>query len=118
MDAYMNPLPIGIPGELYIGGEGVARYVNRMTASRFIKNPHGMRLYRRGDIAKGSNGELEYVGRKDAQVKVRGHRIELGEIKSALQELSSVKEAVVIIVLISTVSTPFTHTRSYTETKR
>ncbi|QPK87040.1 amino acid adenylation domain-containing protein [Bacillus velezensis] len=102
MDAYMNPQPIGIPGELYIGGEGVARgYVNRndLTASRFITNPHitGMRLYRTGDIAKRlSNGELEYVGRKDAQVKVRGHRIELGEIKSALQELSFVKEAAVI----------------------
>lgn len=102
MDAYMNPQPIGIPGELYIGGEGVARgYVNRddLTASRFIPNPHvsGMRLYRTGDIAKRlSNGELEYVGRKDAQVKVRGHRIELGEIKSALQKLSFVKEAAVI----------------------
>ncbi|QBG56334.1 non-ribosomal peptide synthetase [Bacillus amyloliquefaciens] len=102
MDAYMNPQPIGIPGELYIGGEGVARgYVNRedLTASRFITNPHvsGMRLYRTGDIAKRlSNGELEYAGRKDAQVKVRGHRIELGEIKSALQELPFVKEAAVI----------------------
>ncbi|MBY8914908.1 amino acid adenylation domain-containing protein [Bacillus sp. YC2] len=102
MDAYMNPQPIGVPGELYIGGEGVARgYVNRdeLTASRFVSNPHvpGERLYRTGDIAKRlSNGELEYAGRKDAQVKVRGHRIELGEIKSALQELPFIKEAAVI----------------------
>ncbi|UOY89132.1 non-ribosomal peptide synthetase [Bacillus glycinifermentans] len=102
MDAYMNPQPAGVPGELYIGGEGVARgYVNRdeLTASRFIPNPYhpDERLYRTGDIVKWLPcGELEYLGRKDAQVKIRGHRIELGEIKAALQRLSPIKEAAVV----------------------
>ncbi|MCY8308650.1 amino acid adenylation domain-containing protein [Bacillus vallismortis] len=102
MDAYMNLQPIGVPGELYIGGEGVAQgYLNRddLTADRFMPNPYlpGDRLYRTGDLAKRlSNGELEYVGRIDAQVKVRGHRIELGEIQAALLQLPIVKEAAVI----------------------
>ncbi|MDW6053711.1 amino acid adenylation domain-containing protein [Bacillus paralicheniformis] len=101
-DAYMNLQPVGVPGELYIAGAGVARgYINReeLTASRFITNPYvgGQRLYRTGDIVKRMpNGELEYVGRKDAQVKIRGYRIELGEIRSALQELPPIKEAAVI----------------------
>lgn len=101
-DAYMNLQPVGVPGELYIAGEGVARgYINRdeLTGSRFIRNPYvqGQRLYRTGDIVKRlPNGELEYVGRKDAQVKIRGYRIELGEIRSALQDLPPVKEAAVI----------------------
>ncbi|MCY9264016.1 amino acid adenylation domain-containing protein [Bacillus haynesii] len=101
-DAYMNLQPVGVPGELYIAGAGVARgYINRdeLTASRFITNPYvrGQRLYRTGDIVRRlENGELEYVGRKDAQVKIRGHRIELGEIRSALQELPLIKEAAVI----------------------
>lgn len=98
----MNLQPVGVPGELYIAGAGVARgYINReeLTASRFITNPYveGQRLYRTGDIVKRMpNGELEYVGRKDAQVKIRGYRIELGEIRSALQELPPIKEAAVI----------------------
>ncbi|MCO4850613.1 non-ribosomal peptide synthetase [Bacillus vallismortis] len=102
MDAHMNLQPIGVPGELYIGGEGVARgYLNRdeLTADRFVPNPYlpGDRLYRTGDLAKRlSNGELEYVGRIDDQVKVRGHRIELGEIQAALLQHPIIKEAAVI----------------------
>ncbi|MGK9269330.1 amino acid adenylation domain-containing protein [Bacillus inaquosorum] len=102
MDAHMNLQPIGVPGEMYIGGEGVARgYLNRdeLTAYRFVPNPYlpGDRLYRTGDLAKRlSNGELEYLGRIDDQVKVRGHRIELGEIQSALLQLPAIKEAAVI----------------------
>ncbi|MFL6980100.1 amino acid adenylation domain-containing protein [Bacillus inaquosorum] len=102
MDAHMNLQPIGVPGEVYIGGEGVARgYLNRdeLTADRFVPNPYlpGDRLYRTGDLAKRlSNGELEYLGRTDDQVKVRGHRIELGEIQAALLQLPIVKEAAVI----------------------
>ncbi|MCY8377326.1 amino acid adenylation domain-containing protein [Bacillus inaquosorum] len=102
MDAHMNLQPIGVPGEMYIGGEGVARgYLNRdeLTADRFVPNPYlpGDRLYRTGDLAKRlSNGELEYLGRTDDQVKVRGHRIELGEIQAALLQLPIVKEAAVI----------------------
>ncbi|MGG1245361.1 amino acid adenylation domain-containing protein [Bacillus cabrialesii] len=102
MDAHMNLQPIGVPGELYIGGEGVARgYLNRveLTADRFVPNPYlpGDRLYRTGDLAKRlSNGELEYLGRIDDQVKVRGHRIELGEIQAALLQHPIMKEAAVI----------------------
>ncbi|MCB7153133.1 amino acid adenylation domain-containing protein [Bacillus stercoris] len=102
MDAHMNLLPIGVPGELYIGGEGVARgYLNRdeLTADRFVPNPYlpGDRLYRTGDLAKRlSNGELEYLGRIDDQVKVRGHRIELGEIQAALLQLPMIKETAVV----------------------
>ncbi|MBL3646967.1 non-ribosomal peptide synthetase [Bacillus sp. RHFS10] len=102
MDAHMNLQPIGVPGELYIGGEGVARgYFNRdeLTADRFVPNPYlpGDRLYRTGDLAKRlSTGELEYVSRIDGQVKVRGHRIELGEIQAALLQLPIIKEAAVI----------------------
>ncbi|MGP9039172.1 non-ribosomal peptide synthetase [Bacillus stercoris] len=102
MDAHMNLLPIGVPGELYIGGEGVARgYLNRdeLTADRFVPNPYlpGDRLYRTGDLAKRlSNGELEYLGRIDHQVKVRGHRIELGEIQAALLQLPMIKETAVV----------------------
>ncbi|PJH94193.1 non-ribosomal peptide synthetase [Bacillus sp. SN1] len=101
MDAHMNLQPIGVPGEMYIGGEGVARgYLNRdeLTADRFVPNPYlpGDRLYRTGDLAKRlSNGELEYLGRIDDQVKVRGHRIELGEIQAALLQLPIVKETAV-----------------------
>ncbi|MCY7965460.1 non-ribosomal peptide synthetase [Bacillus inaquosorum] len=102
MDAHMNLQPIGVPGEMYIGGEGVARgYLNRdeLTADRFVPNPYlpGDRLYRTGDLAKRlSNGELEYLGRIDDQIKVRGHRIELGEIQAALLQLPAIKEAAVI----------------------
>jgi amino acid adenylation domain-containing protein len=100
-----HPAPIGVPGELCIAGEGVARgYRGRpeLTAERFvtITLPNGRteRVYRTGDIARlRADGELEYVGRRDSQVKVRGHRIELGEIEAVLAQHEPVKECVVAV---------------------
>ncbi|HEX9984879.1 MAG TPA: non-ribosomal peptide synthase/polyketide synthase [Thermoanaerobaculia bacterium] len=95
-------LPIGVPGELYVGGAGLARgYLNKpeLTASRFIDNPFGGegRLYRTGDLVRYRlDLQLEYLGRIDDQVKIRGFRIELGEIKAQLLQHAGVKEALVI----------------------
>ncbi|MHC2831692.1 amino acid adenylation domain-containing protein [Bacillus sp. F9_6S_D1_P_5] len=102
LDSLMQPVPIGVIGELYIGGVGLARgYLNRpeLTSERFIPHPfkQGERLYRTGDLVKYlPDGNLEYIGRIDSQVKIRGFRIELGEIEAALLEHSSVKEVVVL----------------------
>ncbi len=104
LDAQQELLPIGVWGEFYVGGGGVARgYLNRpeLTAERFVPDPFnaraGARLYRTGDIGRYlANGELEYLGRADAQVKIRGHRIELGEVEVALHAHESVREAVVL----------------------
>jgi amino acid adenylation domain-containing protein len=101
LDARLEPLPVGVPGELWIGGEGVAiGYFERpeLTRERFVPNPFGPgRLYRTGDLARWSpQGLLELLGRVDFQVKIRGYRIELGEIESALRTASTVKDAVVV----------------------
>nr|BBH87141.1 hypothetical protein KTC_18920 [Thermosporothrix sp. COM3] len=103
LDSSLQPVPIGIPGDLYIGGDGLARgYLNRPdnTAERFIPSPFseepGARLYRTGDIARyREDGSLEYLGRADYQVKIRGFRIEPGEIESILTQHEAVQEAVV-----------------------
>ncbi len=101
LDEYLEPVPVGVPGELYVGGAGVTRgYLHhpRLTAERFIpdlfaKTPNS-RLYRSGDLARRLiNGELEYLGRSDQQVKIRGFRIELGEIEACLTSHPQVKAA-------------------------
>ncbi|ASA20601.1 non-ribosomal peptide synthetase [Paenibacillus donghaensis] len=102
MSDNMRLLPAGIVGELCIGGDGVCRgYLNRpaQTLDKFVDNPYqpGQRLYRSGDLAKLlPNGELEYCGRMDQQVKIRGHRIELSEVEHILHMHEEIKEAVVV----------------------
>jgi len=103
LDAHLSLAPVGVAGELFIGGEGLARgYWNRaaLSAERFIPNPFdstGGRLYRTGDLVRWrADGVLDYVGRADHQVKIRGHRIELGEIEARLLELPGVRESVVV----------------------
>ncbi|KAF1029537.1 MAG: Gramicidin S synthase 2 [Pseudomonas sp.] len=102
LDDQQRPVPVGVAGELYVGGSGVAwGYLNRpeMTAERFLDNPFGAgRLYRTGDLARWrADGTLDYLGRNDDQVKIRGVRIELGEIETRLASLPGVKEAVVLV---------------------
>ncbi|NEQ43671.1 MAG: amino acid adenylation domain-containing protein [Leptolyngbya sp. SIOISBB] len=105
LDAYLQPVPIGVAGELHIGGEGVAQgYWQRpdLTQARFIPNPCGThaaeRLYKTGDLARYlPNGNIEYLGRLDFQVKLRGFRIELGEIESAISQHPNIRETVVIV---------------------
>ncbi|MCI0624646.1 MAG: amino acid adenylation domain-containing protein [Acidobacteria bacterium] len=104
LDGRMQPVPLGVPGEIYVGGAGLARgYLNRaeLTAERFVPSPFSSRLdcclYRTGDLARFLPGrEIEYLGRIDHQVKIRGFRIELGEIESVLSKHSGVREAVVV----------------------
>jgi amino acid adenylation domain-containing protein len=105
LDPYLNPVPIGVPGELHIGGDGLARgYLNRpeLTAEKFIPNPFSAdpasRLYKTGDRARYlPDGNIEFLGRFDHQVKIRGFRIELGEIEAVLGRHPAVREAVVAV---------------------
>jgi len=104
LDSHQRPVPIGIPGDLYIGGSCLARgYLNRseLTMERFIPNPFGAsleaHLYKTGDLARYlPDGNIEFLGRVDHQVKIRGFRIELGEVEAILSEYSEICEAVVI----------------------
>ncbi|MGA2858804.1 MAG: amino acid adenylation domain-containing protein, partial [Candidatus Sulfotelmatobacter sp.] len=104
LDSKLQPVPIGVAGELHIGGIGLARgYLNRpeLTAEKFIADPFaqepGARLYKTGDLSRFlPDGSIEYLGRIDHQVKIRGFRIELGEIESVLRQHPAIKEAVVV----------------------
>ncbi len=102
LDARRQPVPIGVPGELYIGGDGLAcGYYRRpeLTAERFIDNPLGPgRLYKTGDLARRlADGNIEFIGRIDSQVKLRGFRIELGEIEAVLNRAPGVRESIVLL---------------------
>ncbi|KAJ1973366.1 hypothetical protein H4R34_005101 [Dimargaris verticillata] len=102
LDQYQRPVPIGAVGELYLGGPGVARgYLNRpeLTASKFIPNPFGPgRLFKSGDLARWlPGGEVECLGRQDDQVKLRGYRVELGEVTHALTQHPDVRQACVVM---------------------
>ncbi|MGY2402552.1 amino acid adenylation domain-containing protein [Pseudomonas sp. SDO5271_S396] len=102
LDEQQRPVPLGVAGELYVGGKGVARgYLNRpeLTAERFLRDPFNAgRMYRTGDLARWlPDGTLEYLGRNDDQVKIRGMRIELGEIETHLNQLPGLQEAVVLV---------------------
>ena len=104
LDQHGNPVPVGVPGELYIGGACLARgYLKRadLTAENFIPNPFsgepGARLYKTGDLARYlPDGNIEFLGRIDHQVKIRGFRIELGEIEAVLRQHPAVRETIVL----------------------
>lgn len=104
LDRHLQPVPLGVTGEIHVGGEGVARgYLKRadLTAARFIDDPFstrpGARLYKSGDLGRWlPDGNVEYVGRSDFQVKIRGFRIELGEIEARLSAYAGVREALVM----------------------
>jgi len=104
LDQYLKMCPIGVQGEIFIAGEGLARgYLKKpgLTAERFVPDPHasasGSRMYRTGDLARWlESGEIEYLGRNDSQIKLHGYRIELGEIEAALRSLPGVRDAVVL----------------------
>ncbi|SFW91480.1 Phosphopantetheine attachment site, partial [Pseudomonas sp. NFACC09-4] len=103
LDEHRQPVPLGVPGEIYIGGAGVARgYLNRddLTAERFLKDPFSLepnaRMYKTGDLGRYlPDGNIEYLGRNDDQVKIRGFRIELGEIEARLAQYPGLQETVV-----------------------
>jgi amino acid adenylation domain-containing protein len=103
LDEHLRPIPLGVPGELYVEGAGLARgYLNRpeLTAERFVENPFdpGARLYRTGDIGRWlEDGNLEFLGRADTQVKINGYRVELREIQQVMMNYRNVKDAVVLV---------------------
>jgi amino acid adenylation domain-containing protein len=105
LDAQLQPVPIGVAGELFIGGDGLARGYWKspdLTAEKFISNPFsaepGARLYRTGDLARwGEEGAINFIGRADTQVKLRGFRIELGEIENALRRQPAVRDCAVVM---------------------
>jgi amino acid adenylation domain-containing protein len=105
LDQYGHVLPVGVPGELFIGGDGLAReYLKhpKLTAEKFVPHPFsnepGARLYRTGDLVRYlSDGNIDFLGRMDQQVKIRGFRIELGEIEAVLNEHTAVRESVVLV---------------------
>lgn len=105
LDARLQPVPVGVPGDFYIGGDGLARgYLNRpeLTAEKFIHHPFsdkpGARLYKTGDLAKyKADGRIHFLGRSDHQIKIRGFRVELGEIEAVLVQHPSIREIVVIV---------------------
>jgi amino acid adenylation domain-containing protein len=127
LDANLEPVPTGVPGELYIGGDGVARgYRNRpaLSAEKFLANPFGGgRLYRTGDLVKYlPDGNLVYLGRLDDQVKIRGFRVELGEVEAVLTQHPAVQEAAVIadsqrLVAYVVSSAPASELRSFVSGK-
>jgi acyl carrier protein len=104
LDQHCQLVPAGVPGEMYVGGQGLARgYLNRpaLTAQRFIPDPFSTdpsaRLYRTGDLARHlPDGDIEYLGRLDHQVKIRGYRVELGEIEAVVSRHPAIREAVVL----------------------
>jgi len=104
LDRNLQPVPVGIPGEIHIGGPGVARgYLNHadLTEAKFVHDPFssdpGARLYKTGDLARYlEDGQIEFVGRRDFQVKIRGFRVELGEIEAALAKHPTVRECIVL----------------------
>jgi acyl carrier protein len=104
LDRHLNPVPIAVTGELYVGGDGLARgYLHRpeLTAEQFVPHPFsntpGARLYRTGDLARyRSDGTIDFLGRIDNQVKIRGFRIELGEIEAILSQHPQVRKSVVL----------------------
>jgi hypothetical protein len=106
LDGRLQPVPVGVPGELYIGGAGVARgYLNRpeLTAEKFVPDPFsgdepGARLYKTGDrVRRRADGDIEFLGRLDGQVKLRGFRVEPGEVEGALNGHGRVRESVVLL---------------------
>lgn len=105
LDRYLEPMPIGVPGELYLGGESLANGYHAqpaLTAERFIPHPFqgrsGSRLYKTGDQARfREDGTIEFLGRRDQQIKLRGYRIELGEIEAQLRGQPDIREAVVVV---------------------